>query len=221
MFLLKYIKALAMRPRLMVSIFCGVLAYFFLPESVLSRQIMRVIVSWDIGISVYLVLAFHMMYKSNHARIADRALNEVEGQGFILLFSVMAVVISLFSIVMELSAIKGLQGALRLEHVLVVMATILLSWFFIHLTFSLHYAHSYYDKVFHKKPAGLIFPGSEMPDYFDFLYFSCIIGTSGQTADIAFSSRDMRRTGTIHCVLAYFFNAAILALTINIASGLI
>jgi uncharacterized membrane protein len=31
----------------------------------------------------------------------------------------------------------------------------------------------------------------------------------------------MRRVATVHCVLAFFFNATLLALSINIASGLI
>jgi uncharacterized membrane protein len=44
---------------------------------------------------------------------------------------------------------------------------------------------------------------------------------AGQTADVSFTSRSMRRTGTVHCVLAFFFNATLLALTINIASGLL
>ena len=30
----------------------------------------------------------------------------------------------------------------------------------------------------------------------------------------------MRRTGMVHCVLAFFFNTTLVALTINIASGL-
>ena len=55
---------------------------------------------------------------------------------------------------------------------------------------------------------------------FDFLYFSCIIGTSGQTADVGLSSREMRRIGLIHSVLSFFFNTTVLALTVNIASGL-
>jgi uncharacterized membrane protein len=67
---------------------------------------------------------------------------------------------------------------------------------------------------------GLEFPGGQPPDYGDFLYFSCVIGTSGQTADVSFTSRKMRRTGTLHCILAFFFNTTLVALTINIASGL-
>jgi uncharacterized membrane protein len=86
--------------------------------------------------------------------------------------------------------------------------------------FALHYAHDYYLALARGKHAGLEFPGGEAPDYGDFLYFACVIGTSGQTADVSFTSRAMRRTGLVHCVLAFFFNTALVALTINIASGL-
>ncbi|MGZ8982487.1 MAG: DUF1345 domain-containing protein [Methylotenera sp.] len=44
----------------------------------------------------------------------------------------------------------------------------------------------------------------------------------GQAVDVSFTSRSMRRTGLIHCVLAFFFNTTLVAsLTIDIASGLI
>lgn len=59
-----------------------------------------------------------------------------------------------------------------------------------------------------------------MPDYHDFLYFSIVIGTSAQTADVCLTSRSMRRLGAIHCFLAFLFNTTVLALTVNIASGL-
>jgi uncharacterized membrane protein len=87
--------------------------------------------------------------------------------------------------------------------------------------FAVHYAHDFYATVARGQPGGLEFPGEQSPDYADFLYFSCVIGTSGQTADVVFCSRAMRRTGLAHCVLAFFFNTTLLALTINIASGLV
>jgi uncharacterized membrane protein len=89
------------------------------------------------------------------------------------------------------------------------------------VTFALHYAHDFYVANAQGNPGGLEFPDLTTPDYSDFLYFACVTGTSGQTADVSFSSRTMRRTGLVHCVLAFFFNATLLALTINIASGLI
>jgi len=84
----------------------------------------------------------------------------------------------------------------------------------------MHYAHDYYLSGRHGREPGLAFPQEPSPDYWDFLYFSAVIGTSGQTADVSFTSKPMRRTGLVHCVLAYFYNTTVLALTINIAASL-
>jgi uncharacterized membrane protein len=86
--------------------------------------------------------------------------------------------------------------------------------------FALHYAHDYYAAACQGRPVGLRFPDDEHPDYGDFFYFSAIIGTSGQTADVAFVSKPMRRIGSLHCILAYLFNTTVLALVINIAASL-
>jgi len=87
--------------------------------------------------------------------------------------------------------------------------------------FALHYAHDYYRDQSAHRGGGLQFPGEEAPDYWDFVYFAAVIGTSAQTADVSFTSRAMRRLGLVHCTLAYAFNTTLLALTINIASGLL
>ncbi len=106
-------------------------------------------------------------------------------------------------------------------HIILTCLTITLSWLLIHVMFALHYARAYYQAAARGHNPGLSFPGDEAPDYHDFLYFSCIIGTSGQTADVSFTSHRNRRIGTLHCILAFFYNVSVLALMINIAAGLI
>ena len=83
------------------------------------------------------------------------------------------------------------------------------------------YAHDFYAAVVRFGSGGLQFPEETAPDYSDFLYFAVVIGTSGQTADVSFTSRSMRRIGTLHCALAYLFNTTVLALLINIGASLI
>ncbi len=80
--------------------------------------------------------------------------------------------------------------------------TVLSSWAFIQVMFCLHYAHDFYAAACHGRPAGLQFPADDHPDYGDFFHFAAVIGTSGQTADVNFSSKPMRRIGTVHCILA-------------------
>ena len=98
--------------------------------------------------------------------------------------------------------------------------TLVSSWLITQTLFALHYAHDFYASRARGQPDGLLFPGTTEPEYGDFMYFACIIGTSAQTADVSITSTPMRRVGLVHCVLAFFFNTTVLALTINIAAGL-
>ena len=86
--------------------------------------------------------------------------------------------------------------------------------------FTLHYAHDHYAAVCRGQPPALLFPGDEAPGYGDFFYFAAVIGTSGQTADVSFASRPLRRIGTVHCILAYLYNTTVLALLVNIGASL-
>lgn len=173
------------------------------------------------GACLYLLLAARMMFWSSHERMRTRALQQDEGRMVILGLVVTAAIVTLGAIVAELSVAKDMHGSERIAHVGLAALTILSSWAFTQVMFALHYAHDYYAAEARGNPVGLEFPGGHAPDYGDFLYFACVIGTSGQTADVSFTNRTMRRTGLVHCVLAFFFNTTLLALTINIASGLI
>jgi uncharacterized membrane protein len=98
--------------------------------------------------------------------------------------------------------------------------TVLTSWLFTQTLMAFNYAHDFYRARDNGQPDPLTFPGTTEPGYGDFIYFACVIGTSGQTADVVFNGTALRPTGTLHCILAFFFNTTVLALTINIAAGL-
>lgn len=216
----RLMRLLMARPRLCICALLGVLTMYFLPIAVAGHAATRVIIGWNAGTISYLVLAGRMMFWSTHERMRTRALEQDEGKVVVLSLVVCAAIASLGAIVAQLAVAKDLQGTLRYEHIGLAVLTILSSWGFTQFMFALHYAHEYYAAETRGLPGGLAFPGGHRPDYGDFLYFACVIGTSGQTADVDFTNRRMRRTGLVHCVLAFFFNTTLLALTINIASGL-
>jgi uncharacterized membrane protein len=217
---LKIVRLFVVRPRLAICILVGAATIALLPESLAQQEITRMIIAWNVGAILYLVLAARMMFWSTHECMRLRALHQDEGRMIILALVVLAALMSIGAIVVELSVVKEMQGSLRYAHIGLTVLTILSSWAFTQLMFALHYAHDYYAAEARGNSGGLAFPSENAPDYSDFLYFSCIIGTSGQTADVSFTSRAMRRVGTVHCVLAFFFNTTLLALTVNIASGL-
>ncbi len=215
------IRQIRARPRLFTSLLVGIAVTLFLPAALAERTITRMIIGWNAGAWLYLTLAMRMMFKPGQQNIHWRARLQDEGKFVVLLLVITAVLVSLGAIFAQLAVAKNMEGHERYAHIALAVLTIISSWLFTHVMFAQHYAHDYYVALAAHQPPGLDFPGETTPDYGDFLYFSCIIGTSGQTADIGFSSRSMRRVGLIHSVLAFFFNTTLVALTINIASSFV
>jgi uncharacterized membrane protein len=216
----KLMRLIMARPRLFICALLGVATALMLPSSFALHRITQLIIAWNVGACFYLLFSARMMFWSTHERMQARALQQDEGRILVLVLVVTAAIMCLGAILAELVVAKDLHGTLRYTHIALAALTILSSWGFTQVMFALHYAHDYYAAEVRGGVGGLSFPGGHAPDYGDFLYFSCVIGTSGQTADVSFTSRNMRRTGLVHCVLAFFFNTTLVALTINIASGL-
>ncbi|GJJ04293.1 hypothetical protein RugamoR64_48310 [Duganella rhizosphaerae] len=215
-----FIRIIIARPRLLISALFGLAVIWLLPNAFARHTVTRMLVGWNLGACLYLALAARMMFWSSHERMRKRALQQDDGRLLILTLVVCAALMSIGAIVAELAVVKDMQGMLRYAHAGLAALTIVTSWAFTQMMFALHYAHDYYAAQARGMSGGLDFPGGHAPDYGDFFYFACVIGTSGQTADVSFTRRNMRHTGTVHCVLAFFFNATLVALTINIASGL-
>jgi uncharacterized membrane protein len=91
----------------------------------------------------------------------------------------------------------------------------------VHTAFALHYAHDFYRG---KNPGGLQFPSGEAcaeADYWDFVYFSFVIGMTAQVSDVGITDKVIRRTATVHGIVSFVFNTALLALMVNIAASVI
>jgi len=205
------------RPRLFGSLGIGVLVSVALAVLTDWRLATRLLVAWDISVALYLALAAHLMSRSDVDRIRDRAAMEDEGQFAILVLTVIAALASLGAIFAELGS--GAGAGRRPAHIVLAAFTILLSWAFIHTIFALHYAHEFYDETI---GGGMAFPGGETePDYWDFVYFSFVIGMTSQVSDVGVTNKQIRRTVAAHGVVSFVFNAALLALTVNIAASAI
>jgi uncharacterized membrane protein len=177
----------------------------------------RGIVGWDVGVALYLVLVGHVMATSTVEEIRAHAAIQDEGRLAILILTVAAGLVSLGAIIAELGSATDPSA----QELIVSILTIFLSWSFTHTIFALHYAHEFYSEEGGEFAGGLKFPGDEDPDYWDFVYFSFVVGMTSQVSDVGVSARPIRRTVAAHGVVSFIFNAAILALTVNIAGSVV
>jgi uncharacterized membrane protein len=217
----RLMRQVRIRPRLFSAGALGLAVAVGLPHNLAVREVTRLILGWNAGALLYLALSGWMMARAEPSQISQRARLQDEGARTILTLVVMAALASLGAIVAELSVAKDFSGSAKAAHIALAGLTIASSWAFTQVMFALHYAHDYYASVSKGQPGGLQFPDTDCPDYLDFLYFAVVIGTSGQTADVAFANAPMRRVGMVHCVLAFVFNTSLIGLTINVASSLI
>lgn len=202
------------RPRTFIALAVGVAVFFLAPDTL--RLATRLIVGWDVFAALYLVLAYIMMLRCDVGHIRRSAVLQDDGRFLILLVTAFGALASLGAIVFELGASKGNPAGLILA-----TATIALSWALVHTAFALHYAHDFYRG---KKPGGLQFPSDDAhkdADYWDFVYFSFVIGMTAQVSDVGITDRIIRRTATVHGIISFVFNTALLALMVNIAASVI
>jgi uncharacterized membrane protein len=215
----RLVRIVRTRPRLFISGLIGLAVIAILFAATDWRAPTKLLVGWDIGVGFYLILALTLMARSDVHRLKRRAANQDEGNLAILLLTVAAAIASLGAIFVEL-ATSG--GATRQPGQLILAAgTVVLSWAFIHSIFALHYAHEYYGEGRDGQIGGMSFPDDKAADYWDFTYFSFTIGMCAQVSDVTVSSKTIRRTVLAHSIISFLFNAALLALTVNIAASAI
>jgi uncharacterized membrane protein len=202
------------RPRTFLSIALGIAAFFLLPSSL--RPVTRMLIGWDIFVAMYIVLVYFMMGRSTLATIRRMAALQDDGRFVIPILTALGAFASLAAIVFELG-----QGQHKPAELIFATLTVALSWASVHTAFALHYAHDYYRG---EKPGGLQFPSGDKDDhadYWDFVYFSFVIGMTAQVSDVGITDKTIRRTATAHGVISFVFNTALLALMVNIAASAI
>jgi uncharacterized membrane protein len=212
----RFVRIMRTRPRLIIAIAVGLVAGAVVPWD--WRGATRALVSWDIAVAFYLIAVTRLMMNCSIAQIRHRAATQDEGRFAIPAIIVAAALASLAAIGVVLGASHGSDR--RSWSLALAAVTILLSWTLTHMIFALHYAHEYYDENAHQG-GGLNFPGESAPGYWDFVYFSFVIGMTSQVSDVAVTSHMIRRMVTAHGVLSFIFNVTLIALTVNIAAGAI
>ena len=211
-------------PGLLVGCAAGFICAWLIPGN--APALVRGVFGWDALVVVFLVMTWTVMLRGGHETMRYRAAHYDASDWVLLLLCIVAVVASLVAITSMVIGIKDMPTTRKILRLVLSVVTVVGSWLFLHTVLALHYAHQYFwPRHQAGQPdghhGGLEFPGGEMPDYLDFLYFSLVLGACSQTSDVAITSKQIRRLVTVHGTLAFAFNTLLLALTINVAASLL
>ena len=171
----------SVRPRLLGSLLCAGLVALLLPTGL--HWATRLLCLWDTGMLCFLAWTWVLMLSATPERMHQNAQRQDPGRWVLLSLITAAACISILAIVFLLQHTKGASSSLVLLHVTLSGLTIVGSWLLVHTIFASHYARLYYQEgktLAECKDDGLDFPGDTEPDYWDFLYFSFVIGMTSQ-----------------------------------------
>jgi uncharacterized membrane protein len=216
-----WIDRLGAKRRLATALVVGIAAYLAQPEAVSWHT--RLVASWDVAALAYLVLAWTIIGRADARSTRAHVLEQDSSTYVIFLFVLGAACASIVAIAFVVATIRDLAFWPKTWHLALTVVALTSSWVLIQTVFAFHYARRYYrDEHDHALHAGgLAFPGGGAPDYLDFAYYSFVVGMTSQVSDVQVLSRAMRRMTLVHGVLAFIFNIAVLALSINtIASSM-
>ncbi len=177
---------------------------------------------WDIFSLSLLSLTWITFFTAAPSEIRMQSKKQDESRFVVFVLVLAASCVSMMAVVVLLTSKKGMTT----DHIFplsIAFACMTFSWFLMHTIFTLRYAHLYYAD--HKDDAdvhigGLNFPDENRPDFLDFAYFSFTLGMTFQVSDVAISNRQIRRLVLFHSLIAFAYNAVIIALTVNFIAGL-
>ena len=208
---------------LLLGLVAGVGAFLLLQGHV--RLWSAAIAGWNAFAAVILALDWMTIRTMPQRKIRERAQQEDLSRLLVFIFVVVASFAALCAVVFFVRVHKGQMHQHFLIHLLLTLSTVISAWALLHTVYSFRYAHAFYgdsgEPGVQKDAGGLIFPGDQPPNYFDFAYFSFVVGMTCQVSDVQITSRRMRRITLVHSVLSFGFNTLILALLINTVSGLL
>lgn len=184
--------------------------------------VQRVALAWMSGSVAFLGLTAAVLAGGAPERLRERARLQDSSRLVIFVVLIAAALASLVSAGLLLQKQEGETTAAIALRIALAGGVVLSSWTLTHIMFALHYAHAFYGDGPLPGPddaGGLQFPGDQLPDFWDFVYFSMVIGMTCQVSDVQITAKRLRRLATMHGALSFFFNTVILALTINLVVG--
>jgi uncharacterized membrane protein len=198
----------------------------FLAVTIVAAPLLSSLLGWrhgvmagfDCGALVFLVSLVPLVRCAHADEMRAYATRNDANRGLMLAIAIFVSLAVLVAVGSELAE----KGSPKPAAVILIVATLALAWLFANLVYALHYAHFFYTQDDTdgdgtvEDLAGLDFPDTKEPTYWDFIYFSFTLGMTFQTSDVEMTNMEMRRTAIFQCLAAFVFNLGVLAFTINV-----
>ena len=170
---------------------------------------------FDIGTLVFMVALAWTLSDDQAEDMRQRASANEPDQHVLLVIGLVIAAAVLAAVGFETRTMSGPEVAISI-------ATLVLSWMFANVLFALHYAHSWYlDDGSGKDLRGLDFPGKTEPRYWDFVYFSFVLGMTFQVSDVDITKTGFRRITLFQSIVAFWFNIGVLALSVSVVGNML
>ncbi len=169
-----------------------------------------------------LILRGIVMFSSDGPMTRDRVSKDEPNRTTLMVLTILVSILGTGIVGQLLTSVgKHPHGQTRMLLLLAGIA-VLLSWVVLHTAFGVHYARLYYEATdIHGHPfkqglrRGFNFPGTETPNYVDFLYVSFTVALTYSMSDVVVENPLMRRTVLIHGLISFFFYTTVLAGVLN------
>ncbi len=208
-------------PRLWLGVALG-LAAWVIASRLGATGMSGILVGWNLGAVIYLAAMWRMFFTASEAEVQSFAEGYDEPPFVIASLTGIAIIASLAGVYAALASSHGQSLAARAMTTPLAGLTLMSTWFVVQSLFVAHYAHRHFQALATKgSKAGFLFPGDPPRGYLDFAYLAICVGATAQVSDPGVQSRPLRNLVTAHAVTSFFYNTAVLALGVNILSGLI
>lgn len=179
------------------------------------KPVPAALVGFDIGACVFIGALVWSLADDEAEQMRQRSAANEPDQGILSVIGLTIAGAVAGAVGYELKSMEGPGIALS-------VATLVLCWIFANLLFALHYAHSWYlDDGSGKDRGGIDFPGEPAPRYWDFVYFSFVLGMTFQVSDCDITATGLRKVALAQSIVAFWFNIGVLALTVSVVGSLL
>lgn len=201
---------------LRVVVLIGVVTALALP---VESLLLRVVIGWDAASVGLLGIAWWMILHSTSEQTHTRAGREDPGRAGLGLIALTSSAVSLVAAAFVLDRAAKLMPSAPGVAVAIAVIAVVSAWFLTHTVYTFRYAHLYYSC---DDPDGeLEFPGQTAPSDRNFAYFAFVLGMTFQVSDVQITSPRLRWAALWHGIVSFWYNAAVLALTLNVIGGLL